>query len=102
MDKRVTEIFCHECRGYIRIALDHDIDGNHIIKCPECGHEHCRVIKAGEITGDRWQSRNQTTTYTTSSTSSYCLSAFVSSSTISTTTNLEGCFFKQLWLDSTV
>jgi len=33
-------------------------DGNHVIECPWCGHHHCRVVKDGKVTEDRWTSRN--------------------------------------------
>ncbi len=52
------ELFCHVCRKYVQIILDTEIDGNHVIKCPNCGHEHCRVVKNGVVTEDRWDSRN--------------------------------------------
>lgn len=54
-----TDLHCHQCgKGFIAL-LDFGINGNHIIECPRCGHEHCRVIKDGVITGDRWSSRGQ-------------------------------------------
>jgi hypothetical protein len=37
--------------------LDFSITGNHVIECPHCGHEHCRTIVDGVVTGDRWDSR---------------------------------------------
>jgi DNA-directed RNA polymerase subunit RPC12/RpoP len=56
-EERKTDLHCHECaKGFIAL-LDYRIDGNHIIECPHCGHEHCRVIKDGTVTGDRWSSR---------------------------------------------
>lgn len=54
-----TDLSCTECRKSFIAQLDVGIDGNHIIECPHCGHEHCRVIKGGEVTGDRWSSRAQ-------------------------------------------
>lgn len=55
----ITEIHCHECNGYIKFALDKGKDGEHVLICPKCGHEHCRIIKNGIVTGDRWESRNK-------------------------------------------
>lgn len=52
-----TQMDCHNCSKQFVALLDYQIDGNHIVECPHCGHEHCRVIKAGKITGDRWDSR---------------------------------------------
>ena len=61
-----SEIYCHECDKYIQFTLDDELNGNHIVECPNCGHEHCRVIKDGKVTGDRWSSRNGQTFYATS------------------------------------
>jgi hypothetical protein len=55
----VTELHCHECNGYIKFALDKGKDGLHTLICPKCGHEHCRIVKNGVVTGDRWDSRNK-------------------------------------------
>ena len=52
------EIFCHQCGNYVQFVIDTEINGNHVLKCPVCGHEHCRVVKNGVITDDRWDSRN--------------------------------------------
>ena len=56
-----TDLFCTECDKNFIGTIDFNIDGNHVIICPYCGHEHCRVIKNGTITDDRWDSRFQTT-----------------------------------------
>lgn len=53
-----TDLYCHNCDKNFIAELDHDIDGNHVIECPHCGHEHCRAIKDGVITSDRWDGRN--------------------------------------------
>ncbi len=54
-----SELWCHDCNNYVQFTLDDELNGNHVITCPKCEHEHCRVIKSGKITGDRWDSRNQ-------------------------------------------
>ena len=81
------EIFCHNCGKWVQFDIDVSLDGNHVLECPNCGHEHCRVVKDGVITGDRWDSRNGNTiiisssTITTSSTSTFVsYKAFSSSS----------------------
>lgn len=57
-DKETKTIFnCTECSKQVVALLDYSINGNHIIECPHCGHEHCRVIENGKITEDRWSSR---------------------------------------------
>jgi hypothetical protein len=70
------ELHCHACDRYVQFELDMDVNGNHVLECPNCKHEHCRVVYNGEITGDRWDRRNGVRTYrvspsyTTSSTTS--------------------------------
>ena len=54
-----TDMYCTECGKNFIGELDFSIDGNHIIECPLCGHEHCRVIEKGVITSERWDSRQQ-------------------------------------------
>jgi len=56
---RRTDMNCSNCGKIFIAELDYSINGNHIIECPLCGHEHCRVIKDGKITSDRWDSRSQ-------------------------------------------
>lgn len=57
-DKETKTVFnCTECSKQIVALLDFTINGNHIVECPHCGHEHCRVIESGKITEDRWSSR---------------------------------------------
>lgn len=52
-----TDLSCHECSKGFTAVLDYTVNGNHIIECPHCGHEHCRVIEGGRITEDRWSTR---------------------------------------------
>jgi len=79
--KEITEFYCHECDGYVKVELDYALNGNHVVECPNCGHEHCRVIQDGKITGDRWDSRNQNSyNYGTSTASWSATSMYTSSS----------------------
>ena len=57
--REAQELHCHACDKYVQFPMDLSLDGNHILTCPNCGHEHCRVIHDGKITGDRWSSRDQ-------------------------------------------
>lgn len=57
-DKRRQELHCHACRRYVQFEIDISLDGNHVLKCPNCGHEHCRVVRNGVITEGRWDQRN--------------------------------------------
>lgn len=50
---------CTNCSKQFIALLDFGLDGNHVVECPYCGHQHCRVIKNGEVTEDRWSSRLQ-------------------------------------------
>jgi len=54
----VTDENCTNCRKTFRMRVNFDVNGNHIMVCPHCGHHHCRTIKDGVVTGDRWDSRN--------------------------------------------
>jgi len=54
------EIYCHECQNYVQFDIDVELEGNHILNCPNCGHEHCRVVEKGKITDVRWGQRNNT------------------------------------------
>lgn len=56
---RTPSIHCHHCNKYFIASLDYSINGNHIIECPHCTHEHCRKIENGKVTGERWDSRLQ-------------------------------------------
>lgn len=53
-----TVMDCHECHKQFVALLDYSLTGNHIVQCAHCGHEHCRVITNGTITGERWDSRH--------------------------------------------
>jgi hypothetical protein len=57
-DVQRQELSCHECGGYVQFDLDLKMNGKHVLKCPKCGHEHCRVVKDGVITSERWDTRN--------------------------------------------
>ena len=54
-----TDMNCTHCSKNFIATLDMTLDGNHVVECPYCAHEHCRVIKKGVVTGDRWESRAQ-------------------------------------------
>jgi len=51
-----TDMYCHDCGKNFIAKIDYNLTGNHIICCV-CGHEHCRVIVNGVVTGDRWDSK---------------------------------------------
>ena len=53
-----TDMWCHGCSKNFIATLDFDLDGNHEIECPCCGHLHYRKIKAGIVTDARYDSDN--------------------------------------------
>lgn len=91
--RRRQELHCHECQQYVQFVVDLNLNGNHVLNCPNCGHEHCRVVKDGVITEDRWDSRNGGTyaipRYLTSATSTATIHAS-SSAYFTTMTNTYG------------
>ena len=95
-DKRVTEIYCHECDGYIRVVLDYSLNGNHEIRCPKCDHIHWRVIKDGEITSDRYKSSSGMIILSATTSDNYYLASSES------TTSANNIFFAQSWLNTTI
>ena len=58
MNKQRQELHCHACNQYVQFDIDVELNGNHVIICPNCGHEHCRVVRNGIITEARWDRRN--------------------------------------------
>jgi len=90
--------------------MDMALNGNHEIYCPECGHVHCRVVKDGIVTEDRWDQRNGsmgttaailTTNVTNSSTSTYA--TYNGTSNMSTATgSATNYMMYQSWMDTTI
>lgn len=58
-----TDLYCHNCGKNFIALLDYSIDGNHVVECPHCGHEHCRSIRGGRVTEDRWDGHNNVEAY---------------------------------------
>lgn len=56
--RRRQELWCHACERYVQFVMDLAKDGNHVLECPNCRHEHCRVVQDGKITDIRWAQRN--------------------------------------------
>ncbi len=93
-----TEIYCHGCDSYFRFDLDVTKNGNHVVKCPGCGHEHCRVIENGRITSTRWDQRNGITIrYSAATTGSYEFSihCYSTGSTTTATDNYPGAWTEE-------
>jgi uncharacterized protein YbaR (Trm112 family) len=94
------ELYCHNCSKYVQFDVP-ETDGRLVVVCPNCKHEHCRIVKDGVITKDRWDSRNVGNgtiiyaTGTSSASESFITSYTLSSSTTSFT------FIAQSWLNGT-
>lgn len=50
-------LYCTECGRMLKFRTKKEKNGNLIIVCDGCGHQHCRVVINGAVTGDRWDSR---------------------------------------------
>lgn len=113
------ELWCHECGKYVQFDIDLSLDGNHVLNCPNCGHEHCRVVKDGIITDERWDSRNlvqqniggntitiTNTTFTSSSTfGNYQQGQYAvgnSTSTVTSTNDQASAFLYYSWMNTQV
>lgn len=90
------ELHCHECDKYVQFEIDISLNGNHVITCPNCKHEHCRVVKDGIITGERWDQRNGNSFYVTASVTTYTTISIDSTSYSagSASTYLTGLWFQ--------
>lgn len=52
--RRLEQFYCStQCRKYFDTYLRKSMYGNYTIVCPNCGHNHFRVIKDGVVTEDR-------------------------------------------------
>jgi hypothetical protein len=91
------ELHCHDCDKYVQFDIDVELNGNHVLNCPNCGHEHCRVVNDGIITDQRWDSRNGNVvaTYYVSGT------ATCSAMSVDTTSTGSNTFTTDMWLNTT-
>ena len=97
-DLRRQELHCHACNRYVQFEIDLELDGNHVLECPNCGHEHCRVVKYGEITDIRWNQRNQTY-YITGPIASSSVSTYTTYDSVTTSGN--NVFLYDAWMNVT-
>ena len=86
------ELWCHDCNRYVQFTVDLALEGNHVFSCPNCGHEHCRVVKDGKITDIRWDQRNGDT---------YAISTYSITSSATSTYHGGSTFLYQAWSNST-
>ena len=52
-NRKHIEFYCEECDHYTFCWLNMNLNGNHLMNCPNCGHKHYRVVKGGIITAER-------------------------------------------------
>lgn len=97
MPVRQTEMYCHDCDNTFVAELDMDINGNHEVECPHCGHIHYRVVEDGRVTGDRYrssmptyQASAMTTSGTNSSNSSFLVNSWNTSDSATQTLRTSG------------
>ncbi len=58
MERETQELHCHNCNCYVQFKIDTEQNGNHEIRCPNCGHIHYRLVVNGIITELRWNNNN--------------------------------------------
>jgi DNA-directed RNA polymerase subunit RPC12/RpoP len=63
-----SNVHCTNCGREFIATLDLSLNGNHIIECPHCQHEHYRVVKDGVVTEERWGSSSQQVFYAATTT----------------------------------
>lgn len=92
------ELHCHACNCYVQFSMDMSLNGNHVLHCPNCGHMHCRVVRNGVITEDRWASANGQAipVYATTSSATSTWTAYTSASSATTSTSAQ-YFLYQSW-----
>ena len=97
------ELYCHNCGKYVQFDVDMELEGNHVLTCPNCGHEHCRVVKGGKITEDRWDSRNPTYQVSSSTTTFSTTSTWNTYSSTSSTSSYAAAssFLYGSWMNAT-
>lgn len=59
IDPVKTDMDCHNCKNDFIAQLDMGLDGDYTVVCPYCGHHHCRKVRNGQVTEDRWASKTQ-------------------------------------------
>lgn len=92
------ELYCHNCQQYVRFDVP-EADGRLTIRCPNCGHQHYRVVRNRAITEERWASSSATlpslyATNVTNATTSFVYR-------YSTTSTSGSSYLGQSWLDMT-
>lgn len=88
----MQELYCHACGMYVRFNAP-EVDGRLIVNCPNCDHEHYRVVTNGIITGERWGSNNNSPIFYSTGATSHTVSytaTYTSTATIATGSSFLG------------
>ena len=93
------ELWCHDCGNYVQFDIDMEMDGNHVLECPSCGHEHCRVVRDGRITDIRWGSRNGPTINVSAATTTCSTASTFDTYTSTSTSGTSSSFLYQSWMN---
>lgn len=68
-ERTTQEFYCGACDGYFLAHVNRAINHEIIVRCPNCRHEHRRVVKEGTIYEDgRYSSDVKETLITTQAT----------------------------------
>ncbi len=54
----MQELYCNECKKYLRFEIKPWKNGKLIIACDYCRHQYCRWVKDGIVKEARWEARN--------------------------------------------
>jgi DNA-directed RNA polymerase subunit RPC12/RpoP len=89
-----TDMGCHSCSKDFIAVIDYDLEGEHQIECPHCGHIHYRKIEAGKVTESRYNSDHRPRSVTDSDRRNLWKAK---TEPIATVTEAQW-FMRQLWL----
>ena len=99
--EEAQELYCHGCGRYVRFKLDLSINGKYRLRCPNCNHDHYRVVRNGRITDTRYaQGLSQRKWVRVAVTSVSATSAY-SGSGYGTMGSLWSVFARDSWSNST-
>ena len=84
----MQEIHCHNCDRYVQFPIDLALNGRHVLNCPNCGHEHCRIVYNGKISEERWDRRNGDSAYAGNMMTFQVPTVYITSTITSTTANV--------------
>lgn len=95
------EIYCHACGQYVQFDIDLSLNGNHTLECPNCGHEHYRVVRNGKITEDRWQNSGAVYSIPTATITYTATSTYSTYNSVSTgATDGTSAYFYDSWINT--